>query len=147
MRKIERALRKKMKTTTLLLLTLLSLTACQENKPTKPTKVQKEQPFSEAFYKCTKEIGTNTIGISHCYEEELKYQDGKLNLAYKKVKSSIQPFRLNDLKEVQRSWMKYRDIKCSFFNHKESGQTGSIEEQECIVKETISRTKELQGLN
>ena len=135
---------------TILTLTVF-FTACQESQvekePSKEPKVQTEQRlFSNNYYKCEKERGETHIGISSCMEEELKEQDRALNIAYKEAKTSIQPFRVNTLKEVQRKWIAYRDSKCAFFHHKESGQVGSIEEESCLIKETITRTKELKEI-
>jgi len=127
-------------------------TACQntqqvEKEQSKEPTIQTEQRiFSNNYYKCEKERGETHIGISSCMEEELKKQDNALNIAYKKAKASIQPFRVNELKEVQRKWIAYRDSKCAFFHHKESGQVGSIEEESCLIKETITRTKELKEI-
>lgn len=129
-----------------LLLIGLWLIGCYESKDTQINKVEKEKFFSEDFYICDKKNGATTIGIGACYEKEFIYQDNKLNIAYKKAKASIQPFRVNQIKEIQRSWIKYRDIKCGFFNHKESGSSGSLDEQDCRVKETITRTKELKNI-
>jgi len=92
------------------------------------------------------ERGETTTGIASCLEEELVREDKKLNIAYKKAKATIQPFRVSELKKVQLAWIDYRDVKCNFFNHKESGQTGSLEEQKCRIKATILRTNELENL-
>jgi uncharacterized protein YecT (DUF1311 family) len=108
--------------------------------------VQKEKPFSQSYYQCEKERGGTTAGISSCLEKELKHQDAKLNSSYQKVKNSIQPFRVKSLKRLQRVWISYRDEKCAFFNHKESGSSGSLDEQMCLIKATILRTKELEEI-
>jgi len=133
-------------------LILLLFTACQSDikdkssEPIKVKEVEKNQSFSKDFYKCEKLKGATTTGISSCLEEELKREDKKLNIAYKKAKATIQPFRINSLKKVQLAWIKYRNVKCNFFNHKESGTSGSLDEQECRIKETIVRTKELENI-
>ena len=136
----------------MVLMALLLLTACQNSSEDKKVelksavKVERKKPFSKAFYRCEKEQGETTAGISSCFEEELKKQDKKLNMAYKKAKESIQPFRVEALRDVQRKWIAYRDSKCRFFNHQESGSSGSLDEQNCLIKETITRTKELENI-
>ena len=139
------------KTTRILLTTSLLFTACQDIKeknsePTVVKEIHQKQPFSKDFYRCEKERGETTIGIASCLEEEFNREDKKLNLTYKKAKATIQPFRIESLKNVQLAWIGYRDVKCSFFNHKESGSSGSLDEQECRIQETIDRTKELEKI-
>lgn len=136
----------------MVLMALLLLTACQNSSEDKkvelklPVKVESKKPFSKAFYSCEKERGETTVGVSSCFEEELKKQDEKLNKSYKKAKESIQPFRVEALRDVQRKWIAYRDSKCRFFNHQESGSSGALDEQSCLIKETITRTKELENI-
>jgi len=142
-----------MKKTVMLLLAIgLLFTACQSDikeKKTEPIEVketQQKQPFSKDFYKCDKERGETTIGIASCLEEELNREDKKLNTAYKKAKESIQSFRRESLKKVQLAWIAYRDAKCGFLHHKDSGSSGSLDEQECLIKETMIRAKELKDI-
>ena len=140
------------KTVMLLLATGLLFTACQSDikeKKTEPIEIketQQKQPFSKDFYKCDKERGETTVGIASCLEEELNREDKRLNIAYKKAKESIQPFRRESLKKVQLAWIAYRDAKCGFLHHKESGSSGSLDEQECLIKETMIRAKELKDI-
>ena len=142
-----------MKKTVMLLLAIgLLFTACQSDikeKKTEPIEIketQQKQPFSKDFYKCDKERGETTIGIASCLEEEFNREDKRLNTAYKKAKESIQPFRRESLKKVQLAWIAYRDAKCGFLHHKESGSSGSLDEQECLIKETMIRAKELKDI-
>jgi len=99
--------------------------------------------YSETFNNCSKEV-ISTYDITVCLEKELKLQDKKLNQAYKKTMSRIQNFRKEDLKNIQRAWMKYRDLKCGFYYHSESGRGGLSDMSECFLDETILRTIELE---
>lgn len=74
---------------------------------------------------------------------ELKHQDIILNENYKKTMQSIPEFRKNKLKKTQRVWIKYRDLKCSSYYHKESGSGGLEDQQVCLLQETIKRADEL----
>jgi len=56
---------------------------------------------------------------------------------------SIQEFRKNKLKITQRAWIKYRDLKCSSYYHKESGSGGLGDQSTCLIYETIKRADEL----
>ncbi|WP_318439095.1 lysozyme inhibitor LprI family protein [Photobacterium leiognathi] len=48
-----------------------------------------------------------------------------------------------DLRKTQRLWIQYRDAKCGMFYHSESGSGGLEDLNDCMIKETIQRTKEL----
>ena len=128
------------------IITLFFLIGCTDSTKETNHEIQKEKPFTQSYYECEKERGGTSTGISSCLEEELKHQDSKLNSTYQKSKNGIQPFRVESLKKVQREWISYRDEKCAFFNHKESGSSGSLDEQMCLIKETIVRTNELEAI-
>ncbi len=101
-----------------------------------------ESIYSPAYQKCMK-LSPNP---NECIEKELKLQDKKLNTAYKQAKNKIQPFRVKSLQTVQRIWILYRDKKCNFFYHKESGSSGLTDALECKLHETVIRTKELNEI-
>jgi len=101
-----------------------------------------DSPYSTTFTACIKKIPNP----NECLEQELRLQDKKLNIAYQKAKKSIQAFRVDTLRKVQRAWIHYRDKKCAFFYHKESGSGGISDALQCELDETIRRTKELETL-
>ena len=81
-----------------------------------------------------------------CSEAELKRADEALNNAYKIAQKHIQKFRQKDLVKVQRAWMTYRDAKCAFLYHKESGSAGLGTSSACMLDETLKRTVELKNI-
>jgi len=81
------------------------------------------------------------------FTQELEKEDKKLNGAYKQAKKDIEPFRVESLKEMQRTWIKYRDQKCDFYYHKRSGSGGITESLECKLEMTLHRTKELINIH
>jgi len=98
--------------------------------------------YSSDFQSCIEQSANPNI----CMEDELKYQDKKLNLAYAKAKKSIQLFRRESLRDIQRAWINYRNKRCSFFYHKESGSGGITDSLACELDMTIQRTKELKEI-
>ncbi len=131
-----------MKKNILLLVGILSFTACYASDSNLTTVKSTESNYSAAYLKCI----DGAINPNKCIEQELKVQDKQLNIAYHKAKKSIQPFRVNALKEMQRAWIKYRDAKCGFFYHKQSGSGGVTDALQCTLDETIHRIKELKEL-
>ncbi len=98
--------------------------------------------YTSTFEECLKD----SVNPNRCMETELKYQDKKLNKSYGEARKSIQPFRRKSLKNIQKAWIKYRDEKCNFFYHKESGSGGITDVLECKLNMTMQRTKELKEI-
>ena len=46
---------------------------------------------------------------------------------------------------MQNLWIKYRDAKCNFFYHKESGSGGQNDAMDCYIDMTQQRADELRG--
>ncbi|NRF27991.1 DUF1311 domain-containing protein [Vibrio coralliilyticus] len=77
---------------------------------------------------------------------EFNKADAELNVAYQQRMKLIQPYRRNDLRDVQQLWIRYRDGKCGLFYHKQSGFGGLLDAQQCMLDETLLRTAELKAL-
>jgi len=121
-----------MKKNIVLILALWLLTACQDT----PTK----KILSE-YEECMQMGPPN-----ECIMTELKIRDKELNNAYKEAKKSIPANSLKKLKEIQREWIVYRDMKCGFYYDAESGSAGLTDALLCELDMTIERTKELKAL-
>jgi uncharacterized protein YecT (DUF1311 family) len=75
--------------------------------------------------------------------KELALQDKILNENYKKAIRRVDKKRRKKLIRMQRSWIDFRDKKCSFFYDEKSGSGGLLDQEECFIKETIRRSNEL----
>ncbi len=82
----------------------------------------------------------------HCLDLATREEDWRLNLAYRAARASIQPSRRKVLRDVQRLWIKYRDAKCGFYYHPQSGRGGLLDLQQCLLDETRQRRRELEAL-
>ncbi len=102
--------------------------------------------YSDEFFSCIDNVGAPGI-VAMCMDRELKRQDRKLNLAYRKLMQCLPEERRDELKSIQRLWIKYRDKKCSFYYHKNSGSGGLADMGQCQLDETIRRTIELEELS
>ena len=101
--------------------------------------------MSHSYQDCIKKAyGQNDY--LHCITSEIKRQDKRLNDNYQSALNSIEEFRKKDLRSVQRVWIKYRDAKCSFFHHMHGGSGSLVDEQQCVLEETIRRANELEQL-
>jgi len=85
----------------------------------------------------TTEGGWSTHGMSQCLDQELQYWDGRLNTAYKSVRTkrkasdtemaelgSAAPSQGDALKNMQRAWIAYRDATCDYERSQWGGGTG-----------------------
>ncbi|WP_456381879.1 lysozyme inhibitor LprI family protein [Hydrogenimonas sp.] len=105
--------------------------------------VKIEALYSDDYRRCLEKALGSADALA-CIEAEIAYQDKRLNEAYKEAKSRIQPFRRDTLRDIQRLWLRYRDAKCGFYRHKESGSGGVSDMSQCILDETVKRTVELK---
>jgi uncharacterized protein YecT (DUF1311 family) len=104
-----------------------------------------ENSYSANYHQCMS-AGDAAQGVTtamvECIGDELTLQDGKLNAAYKATMSHLDPGRQTNLRNTQRTWIKYRDAKCD-----EENQTGGTMDQvgrpSCHLELTVRRTQEL----
>jgi uncharacterized protein YecT (DUF1311 family) len=100
------------------------------------------EPESSAYSACL-QSALSGVAILECMDAELERVDRQLNRNYHRAMSEIQPFRRDELRRVQRLWIRYRDARCGFFNHRESGSGGRLDEMQCRIDETARRAQEL----
>ncbi len=82
-----------------------------------------------------------------CSSQELKYQDKLLNKNYKDAMKRLDKGKQDELKKVQRLWVKYRDARCNFQFGLTGGTIDLLMGDGCLVDMTAQRAKELEGIN
>ncbi len=97
-------------------------------------------------YERCQQSAFSSADILGCMENELRRVDGLLNRYYRQAMDRIQPFRHDELRRMQRLWIRYRDARCGFFNNRESGSGGLLDEMQCRIDETARRARELSEL-
>src|SRR5262245_48199434 len=70
----------------------------------------------------------------------------RLNENYKKLISKLPTERKNALVEAQRAWIKFRDANCGFYADPVGGSAARMIANECFLKATADRAKELRLL-
>ena len=101
--------------------------------------------LSKTYSSCMSQSGGVTYEMLNCIGIETKHQDALLNQAYKRVMADLSPERKKQLKEVQRTWIKYRDLNCNFYADPNGGTNASILSSDCFMQTTASRARELEG--
>ncbi len=82
-----------------------------------------------------------------CSSQELKHQDKLLNKNYKDAMKRIDKDKQDELKKVQRLWMKYRDARCNFQFGITGGTIDLLNGDSCLVDMTAQRAEELKSIN
>ena len=101
--------------------------------------------LTQQFSICIDRSNGVTAEMLDCIGVETKRQDVRLNKAYKDVMASLTPARKKQLQEVQRVWIKYRDVNCNFYADPDGGTIATVNSNDCFMSATASRAKELEG--
>ena len=100
---------------------------------------------SPALQKCL-DNASNTAAIVGCNAQETKVQDKRLNSAYKTALQAQQGPRRQQLQDVQRLWIKYRDANCAFAGSATGGSIDQVNGSGCVLDMTQTRAEELENL-
>lgn len=103
--------------------------------------------YSSTYQQCLDKSGGVTTNMRMCNSKELEYQDKLLNKNYKDAMKRLDKDKQDELKKVQRLWMKYRDARCNFQFGLTGGTIDLLMGDGCLVDMTAQRAKELEGIN
>jgi uncharacterized protein YecT (DUF1311 family) len=80
-------------------------------------------------------FGDTTVGMGFCFDQELTLWDGKLNARYQSLRSALArmddarmagaPAQAEELRDMQRAWIRFRDARCGFEAAQWQGGTGA----------------------
>lgn len=102
--------------------------------------------YSREYKRCLDNSGGVTSEMRNCNGTELKYQDSLLNRHYKQAMKVLDTAHRDELKKIQRLWMKYRDAKCGFLFGLTGGTMDLIIGGGCHVDMTAQRATELKAI-
>lgn len=100
---------------------------------------------SPALQKCLDAANT-TAAMVGCNAQETKVQDKRLNSAYQTALQAQQGPRKQQLQDVQRLWIKYRDANCAFAGSATGGSIDQVNGSGCVLDMTQTRAEELENL-
>ena len=98
-----------------------------------------------ALKKCMDTANT-TVDMVSCNAKEAKVQDKRLNTAYKTALAAQDGARKQQLQDVQRLWIKYRDANCAFAGSATGGSIDQVNGSGCVLDMTQTRAQELEDL-
>jgi len=98
-----------------------------------------------ALKKCMDGANT-TADMVDCNARETKVQDARLNAAYKAAMTAMEGNRKQQLQDVQRQWIKFRDANCGFAGSATGGTIDQVNGSGCLLDMTQTRAQELENL-
>ena len=98
-----------------------------------------------ALKKCMDSANT-TADMVNCNARQTKVQDERLNRAYKTALAAQEGARKQQLQDVQRLWIKYRDANCAFAGSATGGTLDQVNGSGCVLDMTQTRAQELEDL-
>jgi uncharacterized protein YecT (DUF1311 family) len=78
--------------------------------------------------------------------EETKRQGGLLDAAYRAALQATPKAKQPNLREAQRSWLKFSSQNCEFFHNAETGTTPAEARAYCVMRMTAERKAELDEI-
>lgn len=104
-----------------------------------------QSDLSKQFSACIGKPDNTTVEMVDCMTTDAQRQDARLNKAYKEATADLTPGRKTQLQEAQRVWIKYRDLNCAFYDDPDGGPLARVTANECVMKMTASRARELES--
>ena len=99
-----------------------------------------------AALKTCMDSANTTADMVNCNAKQTKVQDDRLNRAYKTAIAAQEGARKQQLQEVQRLWIKYRDANCAFAGSATGGTLDQVNGSGCVLDMTQTRAQELEDL-
>jgi uncharacterized protein YecT (DUF1311 family) len=88
------------------------------------------------------------VELNHCASSELDLETKKINKTYNKYIKKLNPKQKQQFKEVQLTWIKFKDLTCHFeASSIEGGSAYSMVLVGCLAEKTRQRNKELEALD
>lgn len=78
----------------------------------------------------------STHGMANCSRREQEVWDERLNAAYKKLLADVERKQRNSVRDMQRSWIAFRDKKCGLHSVLEEGSIVIPIIAYCYMEET-----------
>ncbi len=104
-----------------------------------------ERRLSRTYDQCVDTAAGILPETFQCTIAEQDMQDAKLNQAYRMVMTRLPGARRTALRASQRGWMRTRDATCQrAYDEAGGGQASDLEQQSCLLHQTVARTMWLE---
>lgn len=95
---------------------------------------------------CMEKAGGVTADMVACITAEYERQDKRLNDAYAAARERVGEARQTALRDVQRAWLRFRDLNCAFVDDPDGGTLARVMANQCMLTMTAARADELAAL-
>ncbi len=99
--------------------------------------------YTAAYGQCM-DKASSTVAMSECIKAETQVQDQRLNRVYKQLIGKLDAGQQKSLRDVQRTWLAYRDGNCQFHVQASGGTMAVLEGGTCLMNMTRDRAAELE---
>jgi uncharacterized protein YecT (DUF1311 family) len=106
---------------------------------------QKEPRYSKTFDRCMDAANGVTVDVMNCMDEELDYQDKRLNSVYQSLHEVFTLTNWDVLRKEQRKWLAGRD-NCEVNDDIRGGTAEMLVRADCVLRKTTFRAVELEAL-
>jgi uncharacterized protein YecT (DUF1311 family) len=104
-------------------------------------------PRHDRYPACLDASGGVTVAMLDCANVELNWLNGRLNGHYAEAVAALPADERLHLRDLQRAWMRYRDLDCSFLNEQGVvGTSGVLLQRSCLVEKTRARVEEMKAI-
>ncbi|MGY4524100.1 lysozyme inhibitor LprI family protein [Pseudomonas sp. UBA4617] len=101
--------------------------------------------YTAAYGQCM-DKASSTVAMSDCIKTETHVQDQRLNRVYKQLMGKLDAGQQKSLRDVQRTWLAYRDGNCQFHVQASGGTMAALQGGTCLMDMTRDRAAELERL-
>jgi uncharacterized protein YecT (DUF1311 family) len=85
------------------------------------------------------------LAMNTCAARDYEREDARLNKNYRELVGKLEPARRGKLRDVQLTWLKFRDQQCDFQTAQyEGGSMFSMVNSMCLLEMTKQRNKDLK---
>lgn len=99
------------------------------------------QDYSQCMDKAS-----STSAMSACIQAETQVQDTRLNMVYKQLMAKLDGDSQKRLRDVQRTWIKYREGNCGFLGQASGGSIDRVQGAMCELDMRRDRAAELERI-
>jgi len=105
---------------------------------------QKQADLARPSYKaCLDKSEGVTVAMRDCAGTEHKFQDDRLNRAYRELRAKLDQAGATQMRDEQRGWIAERDRQCAV--DKDGGTAALVVADDCLVQTTAKRAAELES--
>jgi uncharacterized protein YecT (DUF1311 family) len=106
-----------------------------------------QDDYSATYNQCMEASDGVTLNMLNCISSEIAQHDARLNEAYQAAMANLSKEQQNQLRDVQRLWIKFRDADCSLLGSLTGGSIDRINSASCLLDATKNRANDLTRLS